>query len=92
MTQIIIVFGALTFLAGVIIVINPEVIFGYLRDNLDKIELHVLAVVVRLLLGALLIFQSDVSRFPLVIEVIGWLSIAAALLLAIMGRRNFNRL
>jgi len=92
MTQIIIVLGALTFLAGVIIVINPEVIFGYLRDNLDKIELHVLAVVVRLLLGALLIFQSDVSRFPLVIEVIGWLSIAAALLLAIMGRRNFNRL
>jgi len=92
MTLLIIIFGALTLLAGIVIVINPEVIFGILRKNLDKLVLHILAVVVRLVLGALLIYQSNISKFPFAIEIIGWLSIVAAIFLAVMGRRNFNRL
>ena len=92
MTVLIIIFGALTLLAGIVIIINPEVIFGFLRNNLDKLVLHILAVVVRLVLGALLIYQSNISEFPFVIEIIGWLSIVAAIFLAVMGRRNFNRL
>jgi hypothetical protein len=92
MTLLIIIFGALTLLAGIVIVINPEVIFGFLRNNLDRLLLHILAVVVRLVLGALLIYQSKISKFPFVIEVIGWLSIVAAIFLSVMGRRNFNRL
>ena len=92
MTLLIIIFGALTLLAGIVIVINPEVIFDFLRNNLDKLVLHILAVVIRLVIGALLIYQSNISKFPFVIEVIGWLSIVAAIILAVMGRRNFNRL
>ena len=92
MTVLIIIFGALTLLAGIVIVINPEVIFGFLRNNLDKLVIHILAVVIRLVIGALLIYQSNISKFPFVIEVIGWLSIVAAIFLAVMGRRNFNRL
>ncbi len=92
MTVLIIIFGALTLLAGIVIVINPEVIFGFLRNNLGKLVLHILAVVVRLVIGALLIYQSSVSKFPFVIEIIGWLSIVAAIIMAVMGRRNFNRL
>jgi hypothetical protein len=64
MIELIIIFGALTLLAGVVILINPEVIFGYLRSNFDKA----------------------------VIEILGWLSIVAALSLAAMGRHNFHRL
>ena len=78
-------------MAGIVIVINPEVIFGFLRNNLDKLELHILAVVVRLVLGVLLIYESNVSKFPFVIDIIGWLSIVAAIFLAVMGRRNFYR-
>ena len=92
MTVFIIIFGTLTCLAGIVIVINPEVIFGFLRNNLEKMVLHILAVIIRLVLGALLIYQSNISKFPFVIEVIGWLSIVASLFLAVMGRRNFNRL
>lgn len=92
MTALIIIFGALTLLAGIVIVINPEVIFGFLRNSLHRPGLHILAVVVRLALGFLLITQSSVSKFPFVIEVIGWLSIIAAIVFALMGRRNFNRL
>ncbi|MDF1590646.1 MAG: hypothetical protein P1P89_03945 [Desulfobacterales bacterium] len=92
MTLVIIIFGALTLTAGIIIVINPEVIFGFLRNNLDKLELHILAVVVRLVLGVLLIYQSNLSKFPFVIEILGWISIVAAVFIAVMGRSNFHRL
>ncbi len=92
MTALIIIFGALNLVGGIVIVINPEVIFGYLRNNLDKLELHILAVGVRLILGVLLIYQSNGSKFPFVIEILGWLSIVAAISLAVIGRRNFNRL
>jgi hypothetical protein len=92
MTALIIIFGALTLLAGVVIVINPEAIFGYLRSNYDKLAIHILAVVVRLIIGTLLISQSGLSNYPLVIEILGWLSIVAALSLAVMGRHNFLRL
>ena len=92
MTLLIILFGVLMLLAGIIIVINPEVIFGFLRNNVERPGLHILAVVVRLVLGVLLIYQSTISRFPFVIELIGWISIVAAVFLAVMGRRNFKRL
>ncbi|MGI9316046.1 MAG: hypothetical protein ACR2QW_01840 [bacterium] len=92
MTELIIIFGALTLLAGVVILVNPEVIFGYLRANLDKPAIQLLAVVVRLIIGALLIYNSSLSKFPLAIEILGWASIVAALSLAVMGRQNFHRL
>jgi len=92
MTLLIILFGALTLFAGIVIVFNPEIIFGFLRNNLDKLSLHILAVVVRLVLGALLIYQSGISKFPIAIEIIGWLSIVAAISLAVIGSRNFKRL
>ena len=92
MTLMIILFGALTLLAGVVISINPEIIFGFLRKKSTNLEIHILAVVVRLVLGVLLISQSSISKFPLAIQIIGWLSIVAAVFLAVMGRNNFKRL
>jgi hypothetical protein len=89
---LIIMFGILTLLAGIVIVINPEIIFGFLRNNIDKPELHILAVAVRIVLGVILIYQSGISKFPLLIEIIGWLSIVAAIILFVMGRSNFSRL
>jgi hypothetical protein len=92
MTYVIILFGLMTLLAGIVIVINPETLFGLLRRNADKIALHITAVVLRLIIGSLLILYADSSRFPLVILVLGWLSIVAALVFAVIGRANFLRL
>jgi len=92
MTSLIICFGLLTFITGIIIVFNPEIIFGVLRNNYEKVSLHILAVVIRLLIGVLLIVYAGESKHPMVIEIIGWLSIAAAATFAIMGRQNFIRL
>ena len=92
MTQFIVVFGLLICLAGMVIVFNPELVFGFLRKNCDKIEIHIAAVVVRLVLGLILIDQAAISKFPLAIEVIGWISIVAAVFLALLGRSNFIKL
>ena len=92
MTVLIIIFGALTLIAGIIIIINPEYIFVLFNKHTEKLELQILAVVVRLAIGALLIYQSDASKYPLVIEIIGWLSIVAAIFFTVIGRNNFNRI
>jgi len=92
MVLLIVIFGALTLVAGIVILIKPEVIFGLLRNNLDKLSLHLTAVVIRVLLGVMLILQSALSQFPLTIEILGWLSIAAGVSLAVIGRKNFKRL
>ena len=89
MTVIIILFGLMTCLAGVIIIYKPEIIFGVIRDNLDKPGLQITAVVLRLVLGILLVEYAPLSRLPLVIEVLGWLSIVAALTFMLIGRTNF---
>ena len=92
MTTLIIIFGILTLLAGIIILVNPEIIFGFLSKHIDKMGLQVLAIVVRLAIGVMLVQQSSVSRYPLAIEIIGWLAIAAAVIFTVIGRDNFRRL
>ena len=92
MTGLIIVFGALILLAGIVILINPNLVFGLINKQAESLGLHVLAVVVRLLLGVALITQSGDSRYPLAIEIIGWLSIVAAASFAVIGRNRFKRL
>lgn len=92
MTFIIIVFGILTLLAGIIIFLNPDIIFGFLNKHIEKFELYILAIVVRLVLGVMLLSISADSRYPFVIEIIGWLSIIAALFFTVIGRNNFIRI
>ena len=92
MILFIIIFGTLTCLAGIVILVNPGIVFGFLRKNSDKIELQIVAVAMRLILGAFLIYQSGASRYPFAIEIIGWLSVVAAVFFAVIGRNNFSRL
>jgi hypothetical protein len=89
MTSIIMIFGLLTFLAAVIIVVNPEIIFGFLRSNIEKVSLQVVAVGIRLAIGILLIQYAGESKYPATIEVLGWLSITAAVTFGVIGRRRF---
>ena len=92
MIYIIILFATATIVAGVIIVINPDTIFGLLRNKLELLSLHILAVVVRVILGVALIMYATESRYPTAISILGWISIVAASVLGIMGRTNFKRL
>ena len=92
MTLLIIAFAGLVLLTGFVILIKPELVFGTLQKNKDKTWVHVLAVVIRMILGVLLIQQAGESRYPTAIEILGWLSVIAAVSLALIGRTNFKRL
>ena len=92
MNYIIIIFSTATIVAGIIIVINPETVFGLLRRKLESLGLHILAVIVRIIIGVALIMCAAGSKYPTAILILGWISIVAASVLVIMGRNNFRRL
>ena len=89
---IIMAFGALLLAAGFILLFKPGAILGFLDRNKESPGIHVLGVVVRLILGAALIVYSANSPFPLTFEVLGWITVAAGVVLALMGRSNFKKL
>ena len=89
---LIIIFGALMLLAGLTIIINPDSIFGMIKNNTEKLMLQILAIVVRLVLGTLLLYYSGISKYPFIIEIIGWLFIITAVFLTVIGPNKFKRL
>ena len=91
MVALIIFFGTLTFWAGLVIALNPERICGFLQKHVEGVFLHVLNVAARLVFGLLLLFQSSLSKFSLITDIIAWFCIAIALLLIVMGRERFKR-
>jgi hypothetical protein len=92
MNYIVTLFGTATVVTGIIIVINPESVFGLMRRKLESLGLHILAVVVRIIIGVALIMCAAESKYPAAILILGWISIVAASVLGIMGRTNFRRL
>ena len=89
---VILLFGVLILLFAVAIVVKPDPIFSLIRNNSELLGLHALAVVVRLILGIALITYAAESKYPFALQVIGWLSITAAIILGIMGRSQFKSL
>ena len=92
MNYIIMLFGTATIIAGIIIVISPESVFGLMHRKLESLGLHIFAVVVRIIIGVALIRCAAESKYPTAILILGWISIVAASVLGIMGRTNFRRL
>ena len=92
MTYIVILFGAATLVAGIIILINPETIFDLLRRKSESLGMHILAVAVRITLGIALIGCAAASKYPTAILILGWISVIAAVGLGAIGRTNFKRL
>lgn len=58
----------------------------------DQFWVHVLAVVARITIGAALVLYADQSRFPLALQILGWVAIVAGIALALVPRSKFIRL
>lgn len=86
------IFGALLVLAGVTLIIKPNVIIGFISNNSEKIWLYITAIVVRIVLGSLLVYVASFSQYPLAITILGWLTIIAGVALALIGWNRFKRL
>ena len=92
MSYIILLFGIVILLLGVVILVTPDSIFGLIISHAESLGLHVLAVVVRLVLGIALITYSAESHYPVVLQALGWLTITAAIILGTIGRSRFKGL
>jgi len=84
--------GALVALAGVLMLLWPARFVDFCDAGADRAWFYVSAVGGRLLLGTVLVLEAGNTRFPVVIEALGWVVLAAALVLALLGRKSFARL
>jgi len=83
-------FGILMLLLGILLIIKPDFIFGFMENNMDNTSLYIFAIVVRLVLGIIFIVAAKASKYPGVIKFLGYLFLAAASLLIFMGQENFQ--
>ncbi|MCH7894851.1 MAG: hypothetical protein IH907_10125 [Proteobacteria bacterium] len=90
MIYIIPVFGSAIFLSGAAMLVRPDAVAGFFRENSGSLGLHVLAVLVRLILGAALIGYATDSKYPVALQIFGWLSVGAAIILGGIGRSRFK--
>ena len=86
------VFAFFIAMAGIVLMFRPSVLMDFLESNSDKTWIYASAIVVRALLGWIMVQQAIHSKFPLTIEVLGWLMLFAALFLLLLGRSRFTRL
>ncbi|TKB45558.1 hypothetical protein [Thalassotalea mangrovi] len=77
---------------GVVITIVPSPIFALLGRLKHLFFLHFVAVALRFLFGAALLYTAGQSKFPEVITVLGYISLVAGVVLMLIGRNRFMRL
>jgi len=69
----------------------PEKLRTSVTSAMDKYWGIYIAVIVRLVLGSALIVVAPASRFPIVFQVLGLMTIAAAIVVVLMGRERIRR-
>lgn len=89
---IIYLFAAIISLAGVILLVKPEVVLDLITDHADNPVLFGTAIVTRLVLGLLLLTYASLSRFPNAVIFFGWIAIIAAVVIAWIGQARFTEL
>lgn len=92
MKYFILLFGGLIVLVGLAIAVSPQSSVSLLDRYKQHAATYVLAVGVRLLLGVVLIAYAPQSAFPLVLQIIGVVSIAAAIGILLIGPGRLQRL
>jgi len=92
MRLVFILFGALLVIAGMLLLIDPEILFGLLEEDSNSSMVYIGAIVIRLLLGVLFIVYARQSKFPGVIKVLGGIAVIAAILLIFIGQEGFQEL
>jgi len=84
------ILGALIILIGIILLINPDSIFGWMENNQESKSFYFIAIFFRLAFGALLLMAAKQSNFPKTIKFLGYIAILAAIVFVIMGHQRFR--
>lgn len=88
---IVLALGVIICLVSVWGFVAPERFWKMVDGVMEKDWAIHFAVILRLLLGAALILAAPLSRFPTVIEVLGWIAIVAAIAILFMGRSRLKK-
>ena len=70
----------------------PDRLMSMVTSTMDRRWGIYFAVIIRLVMGAALIVIAPGSPLPIVFSILGWIAIAAAVGLAIVGRERVRRL
>lgn len=89
MKQLIKLIGLLFVLAGLAILLFPDVVLGWLEENAENRSMYISAIVARLILGVLFITAAKKSSYPVVVKLFGYLLILVAIALVVMGQQRF---
>ena len=77
-------------LSGISLLIKPEIILGWIENNMDSTSLYASAIVVRLVFGILFLVAARESKYSGVIKFLGYLFIIAAIILIFIGQERFQ--
>ena len=89
---VVVVMGGAVLLLSVWGIALPQKLVAMVKGVMDRPGGMHVAVVARIVLGIALITAASVSKVPAVFQVIGWLSIAAAVALPIIGSPRIRAL
>lgn len=82
-------FGILMLLAGISLLVKPEMLIGWIEDNIQSTSLYVFAIAVRFVFGILFLMVAKESRYPVVFKILGYLFILAAIIFIFIGHERF---
>jgi len=91
MTAIVVLLGALIVLLGLVGLVRPAR-FRLMFTTMDSQTRFVLAIVIRLAMGALLWWLADELRHPHVMRILAIIAVVAAVGVLVMGRSRLDKL
>jgi hypothetical protein len=91
MTRIIATLGLLMVLLGMVGVVQPAR-FRAMFTTMDSQTRFILAIVIRLAMGALLWWLADELRHPHVMRIVAVIAVVAAVIVLVMGRNRLDKL
>ena len=92
MNNIVLLFGVLILLGSVTLIVNPKYILGIFANYGDTPGLHIFAIIVRIILGIALVIAAADSKYPITLQILGWLTLIVVFVLSAMGRERFKSL
>ena len=88
---VVLVFGIIVILATAWGILAPGKLMAFVASTMDRQWAIYVAVIVRLALGLALISVAPASRFPIVFQILGWIAIVAAVIIAAAGQERIRR-
>ena len=92
MNYVIILFGLFITVLSLYVTIRPKAALQFVSDRAGSSGLYILAVGARIVMGLILVLYAEQSRFPHVLEFLGYVFVGAGVILALIGRSRFERL